>query len=91
MWQINKSYNDPNHPTGKGWIYLNADKPMDPYHITYPVTWTGFVGQNPVTIVQKGESGKYIEDFVFENFPAGLSYLKVDIVQYIDNYLRILD
>lgn len=91
MWQINKEYSDPSHPRGKQGIYLNADKPMSPYHISYPITWSGFVGQNKVIIIQKGESAKYSDDFDFVNFPSALSYLQGEIATYIDNYLRILD
>lgn len=91
MWQINKEFSDPTHPRGKQGIYLNADKPMSPYHISYPIIWSGFVGQNTVEIIQKGESAKYKDDFEFVKFPPGLSYLEGDIISYIDNFLRILD
>lgn len=93
MWQIDKKVDDyGGHPSGKCYIFLNADKPMSPYHISYPVTWSGQVGGYDAKIIQLTDSARRIEDFNFEVFPEKYSYLKTDIINWIDEYLhKMLD
>lgn len=91
MWQINEVFEDYDHPVGKGWLYLNADKPMNPYHITYPVTWSGTIAQKEVKIVQRGNFVFSLDDLEFEIFPEKYEYVKGRIVEWIDDYLRVLD
>jgi len=91
MWQISEEFEDYTHPIGKGWVNLNADKPMNPYHISYPITWSGFVSGQEVRIIQKSFSAFSLSDFDFVEFPDKYSYIKSDIVKWIDKYLRILD
>jgi len=91
MWQIDKQFEDDYHPSGKGYVYLKADKPMTPYHITYPVTWTGFVGRIKVQIIQKSDSALTLDDFDFKDYPEKYSYLKYSIIKWIHDYLRILN
>lgn len=91
MWEINETFDDYSHPTNKGWIYLNADQEMNPYQIKYPITWTGFVSNNKVIIIQNSQSSKFIEGYEFKVFPEKYSDIKNQIVSIIDKYLRVLD
>jgi len=91
MWQIKEEFKDNRHPIGKSWVYLNADKPINPWHISYPITWSGFVDGNKVKIIQKGQLAYSVDDFEFEEFPKIYEYIKGRIVKWINDYLRILD
>ena len=91
MWQIEKEFDDYTHPIGKGWLNLNADKPMNPYKISYPIIWSGFISNIKVEIIQKGKSSYSVNDFDFKDFPEKYSFLKGDIVAWINKYLKTLD
>lgn len=91
MWKISKQFDDYSHPMGKGWLRLNTDPPINPFTISYPVTWIGFINENKVRIIQKDRETITIDDFDFIEFPEKYAYLKAYIVEWIDEYLRILD
>jgi hypothetical protein len=76
MWQIEKEFDDYSHPIGKGWVNLKADKPMNPYRITYSITWSGFVSGNNVKIIRKRQSSYSLNDFDFSGFPEKYAFLK---------------
>ncbi|MFP9113921.1 hypothetical protein ACLI1A_08255 [Flavobacterium sp. RHBU_3] len=88
MWDINQSFKDNNEMSGHVSIFLNADKPLNPYHISYPIAWTGYINNEPVKIVQTSSSSKFIENYNFEIYPYGYSLYQTKIVDAIDRLLR---
>ena len=79
-------------PTGNITIALDADKTIHYQHITYPVTWTGFVAGERVEIVQLDSSSSFMHDYEFRLFPERFDDVKSDVKDLIDNYLhRMLD
>jgi hypothetical protein len=91
MWLINEYFEDIGSFRNKSSLHLNADKPIDPYHISYPILWTGFLNNEKIVIKQLGESSSRFTDYEFIEYPENFSYLQVRVVKYIDDYLRILD
>lgn len=73
---------------GRVTISLDADKPIDPYHITYPVTWTGIVDGERVEIVQPSSASLNANFFEWPVFPQRLDNLKSDVAQMINRYLH---
>lgn len=88
MWDINKSFKDNAEPSGHVTIMLNADKPLNPYHISYPITWTGFINNDKIVIIQPSSSSSFSENYEFTTFPIRLSMYEGKIVKLIDNCLR---
>ncbi|MCW1963161.1 hypothetical protein [Chryseobacterium viscerum] len=92
MYEIHKDIPDYSAKNNKSSVMLNPNKTIYPYSITYPIEWKGFVAGVPVTIIQKGESSSFIDDYDFGNLPPLISNLKHSVVEVIDNYLkRMLD
>ena len=91
MWQIKERFDDSSQSSGKGMTYLKADQPMSPSHLTYPITWTGFISNKRVEIIQLDSSAISLDDFTFQEFPEQYTYLKSSIIDWIHNYLRILN
>ena len=92
MYQINKDIPDYSSPNNKSSVMLNPNKTINPYTITYPVEWKGFVAGVPITIIQKGSSSSFIDDYDFLDIPPQISNLKHSVVEVIDTYLkRMLD
>jgi hypothetical protein len=50
-----------------------------------------FYQQIKVEIIQKGKSSYSVNDFDFKDFPEKYSFLKNDIVDWINKYLKTLD
>lgn len=88
MWDINQSFKDSTEISGHVTIFLNADKPLNPYHISYPVSWTGYINNEPVRILQISSSLKFSENYNFEIYPNGYSIYQTKIIEAIDNLLR---
>lgn len=91
MWEIDERLDVSAYHLGRNKIYLNSDKQIDTYHITYPITWKGLLNGNKVEITQKTSSSSFMDDYEFVIYPEEFSDLKGEIVQVIDRYLRILD
>jgi hypothetical protein len=91
MWQINEAFEDIGRFRDKSTLFLNADKPINPYSITYPILWAGFLNNEKVMIKQIDSSSFHISDYDFIDFPDEYSYLQGAIVKAIDKYLKILD
>ena len=91
MWQIDERIEDVTHPRGQISVFLNADKPMSPYHFNPPIKWSGYFDSQEVEIIQNNSSASSIDAFDFKKFPDKYSHFKGDIVGLIDEYLRILD
>jgi hypothetical protein len=91
MWEIQESFKDELHPIGRGLFCLNPDKMITPYHIKYPILWTGYINNTPIKILQKGVSAKYRDDFDLVEFPDTHYFVINQIIEHIDNYLRIID
>lgn len=90
--EIKKTIEDRiNFPRNRSSIGLTPDKPISPYHISYPVTWTGFVNNEKVIIVQKDDMSSSIDNYEFLEFPSQYNYLKSEVVEAIDDYLKIMD
>lgn len=64
---------------------------MHPQFIKYPITWEGYINNQPITIIQKSSVSKFKEGYEFKNYPAKYSYMENDIISWIDEYLKILD
>ena len=69
MWEINESFKDSTELSGFVSILLKSDKPLNPYHVSYPITWSGFVNNEPIEIVQPSENSSYMSDFEFTKYP----------------------
>jgi hypothetical protein len=91
MWQIRKEFADYTHPLQKGWLYLNADPPINPSSISYPISWIGTIGGIKVRIIQKDRETISVDDFEFIEFPEKYAHLMAYIVDWIDEALKILD
>jgi hypothetical protein len=91
MWDINEIVEDYSRPNGKSYINLNSNNKLDPYHISYPISWTGFVNSKPIKIIQKGQTSSSVSDYDFTEFPEEYLGLRASIVGLIDKKLRILD
>jgi hypothetical protein len=91
MWRIQESFIDVLHPIGKGSFCLNPDKIITSYHIEYPITWAGFINGIDVKIIQTGASAKYRNDFEIIQFPDNYYVILSQIINSIDNYLKIID
>lgn len=92
MWDIDEKIEDYSQPSRKSYIRLNSNKPLNPYYISYPVEWTGFVNSKPVKIIQMGQSSSSTSDYDFSEFPEEHLGLRGDIVEHIDTKLkRLLD
>lgn len=92
MYEIHRDIPDYSSPRNKSSVMLNPNKTINPYTITYPVEWKGFVANVPVTIIQKGSSSSFIDDYDFGDLPPSISNLKYSVVEVIDTYLkRMLD
>lgn len=88
MWDINESFKDSTELSGSVTIFLNSDKPLNPYHISYPISWTGYINNTPIEIIQLSSSSKFIENYEFKTYPNGYSMYHNRIVSIIDNCLR---
>jgi len=91
MWQIDQQFKDTTNPLGTNNLLLNADKPIMPTKFTPPIIWKGYLDGNEIEIVQKGNFTHSLSDFDFLRFPEKYSYIKKDIVTWINDFLKILD
>ena len=91
MWQISERFDDDNYYPRKSSINLNADKALNPYTITYPLIWTGYVAGQEVEIIQISNSASSKNDFDFKVFPANYNFIKADIVKHIHTCLNTLN
>jgi hypothetical protein len=91
MWQIVEKFDDYTHPTGKGTVLLNANKDMNPYTLSYPITWTGYINDTEVIIIQKTQSALVESDFDFIEFPEIYSFLKGFIPDWVHKALSTLN
>ncbi|MDM1412536.1 hypothetical protein HX038_17635 [Myroides odoratimimus] len=88
MWQINKRFKDSTELSGNVTIFLNANKPLNPYDISYPITWSGFVNNQPIEIIQPSSSSSFMENYEFVNYPKGYYIYQNRIITLIDELLR---
>ena len=88
MWDINQSFKDNTELSGHVTIMLNADKPLNPYNISYPVTWNGFINNEKIVIIQSSSSSSFSENYEFKTFPISFSIYEGRIVKLIDTCLR---
>lgn len=88
MWDINESYKDNTELSGHVTIMLKADKPLNPYHIDYPIAWTGFINNDKIEIIQLSSSSSFRENYEFKTFPISFSIYEGRILKLIDTCLR---
>ncbi len=88
MWDIDEDIEDYSRSSRKSYIRLNSNKPLNPYHISYPVEWIGFMNNKPVKIVQKDQSSSSASDYDFVEFPKEYLRFSGDIVHFIDTKLK---
>lgn len=88
MWDINQSFTDSTELSGRVSIFLNSDKALNPYNISYPITWTGYINNHPIEIIQPSSSSSFIENYEFSTYPNGYSLYHSRIVSLIDTCLR---
>ena len=88
MWDINQTFKDVTQPRGKSSVFLDADKPLDPYHITYPVTWSGYFNNEKIEIVQNSSMSSLSGSYEFTTYPADASLFESEIIKAIDDLLR---
>jgi hypothetical protein len=91
MSEISEKFEDYMNNGVRAYINLNPDKEMNPYTITYPITWSGNIAGHEVIIVQEHASSNLIDDYDFKVFPSVYNPLKSDIVKLIDKHLRNMD
>ncbi len=91
MFIIDKQFDDDYKGGRKSSVQLSLSKPINPNDMTYPITWIGFVGGLKVEIIQLSASALSISDFVFKDYPEKYIYLKTSVVNWIHDYLRILN
>jgi len=92
MFDIDEKFEDYSQPNGKSYLKINSDKPLDPYRISYPITWTGFLNGKPIKIIQMGQSSSSTSDYDFIQFPEDDRGLCGDIAHIIDRKLhKLLD
>lgn len=88
MWDINKTIRDITAPSGHVSILLNSNTTLHYQRITYPITWSGFVDNHPVEILQKSSMSSFAEGYEFRVYPDGYSIYEDQIIKLIDNCLR---
>jgi hypothetical protein len=88
MWDINQSFNDSTELSGHVTIMLRANKPLNPYHVSYPIIWTGFINNDKIEITQLSSSSSFMENYEFKTFPINFSMYEGRIVKLIDTCLR---
>lgn len=88
MWDIDQTIKDNSKRSGKSSLYLNSNKPLNPYHISYPIEWTGFLNGKSIKIIQMKESSSRTADYDFSELALEDSVLKGDIAKYIDTKLK---
>jgi len=91
MWLISERFDDDNFYPRKSSINLKPDQALNPYTITYPLNWTGFVAGHKVEIVQLSNSTSSINDFDFKLFPINYEFVKADIIRHIHSSLNTLN
>ena len=91
MYLINKVFKDIINSRGESNLQLKTDTPISPYHMDYPILWTGFLNNEKIKIKQKSSWSSHIPEFEFLECPNEYSYLQQKIVKEINNYLKILD
>lgn len=91
MWQINSKFEDDFQPLGKSSFYLKTNSNLSPYNIEYPISWTGFINNIEIEIIQISQSAFEVNDFEFITFPEKYSYVKNSIAKSINNYLKTLN
>ncbi len=74
--------------SGKTYVTLDANKPITSYHISYPISWIGFVCGYEVEIIQLTDNSFSIEDYEFKKYPLKFNYLKEIIINLIDDFLH---
>jgi len=88
---INKTFEDKINPLGKSYLLLDANKPVSPSHITYPILWSGFLNNEKVVIKQKGSWSSHFPNYEFLDYPIEYSYLQKRVIDEINEYLKIID
>lgn len=88
MWTINESTKVVTEMSGRVSLLLNPDKPLSPYHVSYPIVWTGFINNNPIEIIQISSSSSFMENYEFKIYPEGYYSFQNYIISVIDNCLR---
>jgi hypothetical protein len=69
-------------------VNLNPDQGITPFTSSYPITWTGYIGNEKVEIKQIGILAYNESDFEFVTFPEKYFYHKRDVIGFIDEYLK---
>ncbi len=91
MYAISKSFDDYSKANGNPTVNLNPDKPLHPSAFTAPITRSGFVGGHKVIIIQKHSDFISIDDFYFEVFPDKYNHVKDQIMEWVDDAMKIMD
>jgi len=91
MYTISKTFIDYSRTNGKLNINLSPDKPLHPSTFTAPITWTGFIGGQPVIIIQNVSDPLSLDDFEFVEYPEKYEDYKGYVPEWIDEALRIMD
>lgn len=81
MFDIQQEIDDSFSRTGKSHLSLNADGKLDPYHISYPILWTGYLN-NQAIIVRQADSSTLESAYKFvgildDNRQVQLSVIRI--------------
>lgn len=72
-------------------IALEPDQALNPNTWRPPITWTGYINDHEVVIIQKDSFTNISSDFEFAIFPENLSLIKHDIIILIKRAVKSMD
>lgn len=91
MWDISETLEDYSQPNRRNYLKLKSNQPLNPYTISYPIEWKGYLNSNPIKVIQINESSSRTADFNFALLPIEYTGLQGVIARFINSKLRCLD
>ena len=88
MWDINAQFENLTGNGRKSTIFLKANQELNIFITEYPITWTGFIDNQNIEIIQPTSSSSFSENYKFKTFPDEYFIYKEEIILLINNRLK---
>lgn len=91
MARVEVFYQDFRENNNQGRFIVESDQAMNPYTWKPPIHWEGYIKEVKISFTQIRASGSSERDYDFSKLPEQFHRFIPEIVEAIDNAMRVMD
>lgn len=91
MATVKVNYQDFREFKNQGSFSIESDQDFNPFKWTPPINWQGYIKDVKISFIQKNACSLSDHDFDFSNLPDQFHRFIPNIIEAIDDAMRVMD